>query len=288
MLTINSLKPFLAIAFGMTWGITGLMYFYPEQVKSLFGEISMTNPLFVLAVYAPAIAGFFLVFRHGGIEGLRKFLSRLLLWRVSPIWYAFILIVIPILFFSGAAVKGTFFEQPIAFTFSSLFFAFATTLVIGPIEEFGWRGVALPLLQQKFVPFWSGLILGIIWGLWHLPAFVIGGTPQSSWSFAPFFIAAVAISLIVTPMFNASGGSILLPALFHFQLNNPIFPDAHPYDTIFFVVAAIIVVLLNRRTMFSKENVVTEVIPDSTYSTDFPRLGKLPKENIGISKEVKV
>jgi membrane protease YdiL (CAAX protease family) len=224
----------------------------------------MTNPLFVLAVYAPALAALILVVWDSGFSGLKRFFSRLLLWRVSPIWYVLLLLGIPVLFYGGAALKGNFFEQPIPFSFSSLLVAFATTLVIGPIEEFGWRGVALPLLQQKFAPIWAGLILGGIWGLWHLPAFVIGGTPQSSWSFAPFFIAAVAVSLIVTPLFNASGGSILLPALFHFQLNNPVFPDAHPYDTIFFVAAAILIVWLNRETMFTREGSAVEVLPDKS------------------------
>ena len=59
----------------------------------------------------------------------------------------------------------------------------------------------------------AGLILGGIWGIWHLPAFYLSGTPQSTWSFFPFFIASVAVCVIVTPLFNASGDSILLPAL---------------------------------------------------------------------------
>lgn len=98
------------------------------------------------------------------------------------------------------------------------------------MEEFGWRGLALPLLQQKFAPIWAGLILGVIWGFWHLPAFLLSGTPQSTWSFTPFFAGSVAVSVIVTTLFNKSHGSILLPIIFHFQLNNPIWPDAQPYD----------------------------------------------------------
>lgn len=45
-----------------------------------------------------------------------------------------------------------------------------------------------------------------------------------------FFLGSVAVSIILTPMFNKSGGSILLAALFHFQLNNPLWPDAQPSD----------------------------------------------------------
>ena len=50
-------------------------------------------------------------------------------------------------------------------------------------------------------------------------------------------------------------------ALFIFQLINPIWPDAQPYDTLFFVAAAVLVVWFNRKTMFSRERGVTEVMP---------------------------
>ena len=90
--------------------------------------------------------------------------------------------------------------------------------------------------------------------------------PQSAWSFFPFFLGSIALGVIVVPLFNASGGSILLPLLFHWQLNNPVFPDAAPHDTVFFVIAAAIIVFANRATMFSRETAVTEVIPDVAHS----------------------
>ena len=64
----------------------------------------------------------------------------------------------------------------------------------------------------------------------------------------------------MTPLFNHSRGSLLLPAIFHLQLINPLWPDAQPYDTWLFVVVAVIVVWLNRETMFSRHSAVTEVI----------------------------
>jgi membrane protease YdiL (CAAX protease family) len=170
---------------------------------------------------------------------------------------------IPFLFFCGSALKGNLFAEPFPFpSFQALVVALLFMAIKGPVEEFGWRGFALPLLQRKFAPLWAGLILGVIWGLWHFPAFLLSGTPQSAWSFTPFFVGSVAVSVIVTQLFNASRGSILLPALFHFQLVNPIWPDAQPYDTLFFVAAAVLVVWFNRKTMFSREWCVTEVIAE--------------------------
>lgn len=258
----KSLVPFLLITFGLAWGIIAMFIFLPEKMTELFGKLTGEHPLFFLAVYAPAISAFIVVIYYKGFLGFRHFLSRFLLWRCSTAWYAFIILVIPILFFGGSALKGNLFAE--SFPYSS-FQTFGLALLImaikGPIEEFGWRGLALPLLQRKFAPLWAGLILGIIWGFWHFPAFLLSGTPHGAWSFFPFFTGSVAVSVIVTQLFNASRGSILLPAIMHFQLINPIWPDAQPYDTLFFVAAAAFVVWFNRKSMLSKEYAVTEVIP---------------------------
>lgn len=260
-----SFAPFLLISFGLAWGILGLYVFLPEQMGGAFGPLTGTHPLFYLAVYAPAIAAFVLVTRTGGLAGLVCFLRRALLWRCTLSWYAFLIIGIPLIFISGSALRGNLFTEPFPFaSFSSLLTALVLAAVKGPMEEFGWRGLALPLLQRKFAPFWAGLILGVIWGLWHLPAFFLSGTQQSQWSFTAFFAGCLAISIIATALFNRSHGSILLSALFHFTLMNPVFPDAQPYDTYFLLVAAAMIVWGNRREMFAREGGVVEVIPEET------------------------
>jgi len=66
----------------------------------------------------------------------------------------------------------------------------------------------------------------------------------------------------MTAMFNASRGSLLLAVLIHFQLNNPIFPDAQPFDAVTFTIAALVVVWICRRTLFNRSDAVTEVVPD--------------------------
>jgi uncharacterized protein len=261
-MAIKSLLAFLLIAFGLAWSILAPYIFSPNKMTTIFGPISGHHPLFMLAVYSPAIAALIVVFYAGGFNGLKRYLARLLLWRCSLAWYAFLLLGIPIIYMAGSLVKGNLFENPFPFTsLSAMFSAMAFMLVLGPVEELGWRGVALPLLQKYVAPVWAGLLLGVIWGVWHLPAFFLSGTPQSAWQFTPFFIGSIAVSLILTPLFNNSRGSILLAALFHFQLNNPLWPDAQPYDTLFFVAAAILLIWLNRKTMFDKTNAVIEVMP---------------------------
>jgi membrane protease YdiL (CAAX protease family) len=262
IISFKTLIPFLLITFGIAWGILGFFILLPEKATHLFGQITGQHPLFFLAVYAPAIGAFTVIIAVSGFKGIKQFLSRILLWRCSLSWYAFIIIGIPLIFIGGSYLKGNLFTDPFPFSsFSAILFATFFAIIKGPVEEFGWRGLALPLLQRKLAPIWAGLILGLIWGIWHLPAFLMSGTQQSEWSFAPFFIGCVALSIIVTPLFNRSNGSILLTAFFHFMLMNPIFPDAQPYDTYIIIVIALIVVWINRKTMFTRKGAITIVIP---------------------------
>jgi uncharacterized protein len=256
----RALGTFFGLAFTLTWGIAALLILFPEPVEAVFGPLGYTNPLFILAVYAPGLAGLFLVWRHFGLAGVGSFLRRLAMWRISPAWWGFLLLGIPALNYLGAAMTGTI-TDPFPFSpWTGVLPALAITLAIGPMEEFGWRGVALPLLQRRYAPLWAGSILGVIWILWHVPAFLLSGTPQSAWAFAPFFIGGVAISIIMTAAFNASRGSILIAVLFHFQINNPIWPDALPWAALTFSLAAIVVVWLNRKAMLSRTGAATEIL----------------------------
>ena len=280
-ISILSLVPFLLISFGLAWTIGALFIFLPNQMVRIFGELTGQHPLFFLAVYAPAIAAFVVIACKAGMGGLRRYLSRLLLWRCPRSWYAFMILGIPLIYIAGSALKGNLFVEPFPFSsFQPLILALVLTAIKGPIEEFGWRGLALPLLQRKFAPIWAGLILGVIWGFWHLPAFMLSGTQQSAWSFTPFFVGSIALSVIVTALFNTSRGSILLPALFHFLLNNPIWPDAQPYDIYLFVVAAALVVWFNRKAMFTKEGAVTRVIPLAEGSVSLEAIQGKPLETL--------
>ena len=253
---------FIVVTFGITWGVIGFYVLFPDTASARFGEISGSHPFFFLATWAPAISAFVIVFFYSGAVGVRAFLSRLFLWRCSTGWAAFILIGLPLVFVTGSLIKGgpALARLP-ADGVGPVAAALFVMLFLGPMEEFGWRGVAQPLLQRRMAPIWAGALVGSIWGVWHLPAFFLSGTVFGGWSFLPFFIGNVVLAVLITPLFNASRGSILLPMLFHWQLINPFWPDAQPWDTWILVAVAIIVVWWNRDTLFTREGAVTEVVP---------------------------
>ena len=94
-----------------------------------------------------------------------------------------------------------------------------------------------------------------------------------SWALVPFFAGVVAIYVILTPMFNSARGSLLIAYLYHFQMMNPIIPDAQPWENLLFGIAAVVIVFLSRQTMFKKGSGVTDVLmpePNSRMPNEAP------------------
>lgn len=260
----HALLYFVLLTVAITWGIAGGYIFFPRHAASLFGELEGAHPLFFIATWGPGIAGVVLVLTYGGVRGLRAFMSRLFLWRCGIHWWLLILVGFPLVFMAGSLIKGGPLLAPVPPEGSGqVFVLMFIMLFLGPVEELGWRGVAQPLLQRHVAPIWAGAIIGTVWGVWHLPAFYLSGVVHEDWSFWPFLMGSIALAILVTPIFNASRGSLLLPILFHWQLIIPFWPDAQPWDTWILVAVAVVVVWLNRETMFSRKGAVTKVIPGS-------------------------
>lgn len=264
-MTTKTVMWLFGITFAITWGL-GMLYVMVPQVEQVFGPMSFTSPIFILMVWAPAIASFALVILHYGLRGLGQFLRRLTFARMPGGWWAFILLGLPAMFYIAAALGGTLSS---AFPFTpwyTMFPALGITLVTGPVEEMGWRGVALPVLQRKRSPLAAALIIGTVWAIWHAPSFLMSGTPQDGWAFGPFFVSMLAASVLMTAMFNVSGGSLLTDVLFHFTMNNPIWPDGQPWFTLLISVAAIVVVIANRKTMLTRGAGETSVLAPASSS----------------------
>ncbi len=258
------LLPFFSLSFLITWGVTGLYILAPARAVAWFGEISGAHPLFFLATWAPAIAALVLILQHAGVSGLRAFLSRLLLWRCSAGWAAFVLLGLPLVFVAGSLLRGGPVLAPLPPEgFGPMLALLLMMLCLGPVEELGWRGLAQPLLQRHMAPLWAGLLIGSIWGLWHLPAFFLAGTVFAGWHFLPFFLGNVVLAVLVTPLFNHTGGSLLWPMLFHWQLINPFWPDAQPWDTVILAFVALLVIWRHRDSLLRRDRAVTVVIPSA-------------------------
>ena len=213
------LATFTLMTFALAWGVLGMYIFFNTWATDTFGALSGQHPLFYLAVWAPAISALILIVWLRGWGAVWLYLTKLARWRVSKAWLLMVILVIPAVFYLGYALKtgGMDLDWPFG-SFGLLLLILVLAAIKGPIEELGWRGFALPLLQQWMSPLAAAVLIGLVWGFWHLPAFLISGTEQSAWSFMPFFLGAMCISILITLLYNATAGSLLWPAVLHFQL----------------------------------------------------------------------
>lgn len=159
-----------------------------------------------------------------GRAGLRRWAGRLLRWNVNWRWYAIALLAVPAgallagLVFSGGAIQVPSMTMLVAYL-PVLLLQMVTT---GLAEEPGWRDFALARMQHTMGPLRSALVLGPLWGLWHLPLFLTdwGGWPDASWTRpVVFMIFCIAFNVVMSWVFNRTGESLPLSMLMHAGLN---------------------------------------------------------------------
>jgi membrane protease YdiL (CAAX protease family) len=215
----HQVTTFFIITYVITWVILMVAILFPEQFKRIFGEVNLWNPVAPFVIGAPTISATILTAVWQGKSGLRELYSRLIRWRFGLQWYALILLGIPFLGWLAAQAGGA---KPVyELTNPALAILILLNLLYtGPLcEELGWRGYALPRLLRQFNPLVASLILGIFWGVWHLPSFYISSLVQSSLSLPAFLFFGLFTSILMTWIFQHTGGSVLAAVLFHYTIN---------------------------------------------------------------------
>jgi len=204
---------FFVAAFALPWAV------WFTSVAQAVGWIGWRVPGSLAFWLGLTIAAYGAAALTGGWPAVKDLLLRLVRVRVSPVWYAVALLVIPAL--TGLVVLigwtlGQSVEVGVAVAPGGLVLLMLTNFVLFLFtEETAWRGFALPRLQARMSPLAAALVLGVIWGLWHIPLFLIPGSFQSGVPLVGFVIAAVATSVVASWIFNRTRGSVLVAALFH-------------------------------------------------------------------------
>jgi membrane protease YdiL (CAAX protease family) len=253
---------FFCLTFAITWGIGLMALLFPVQLREIFGDFSEGNPLFFLAVFSPTLSACLLTALIEGRNGLKKLVSSLGRWRFHISYYVFILLGIPALGYLAVLLGGGGNELDLGkwYLFLPLLFCQVFTDP-GPLgEELGWRGFALPRLLRLHPPIKTSLILGVIWGLWHLPAFYVSGLPQEGASFLFFFLGAIVLSFLSTYLYIRTRGSVLITALLHLTTNFSLSVIGAPL-WIFILLLAIavgILILVSGPNKFIREPVLSQ------------------------------
>jgi membrane protease YdiL (CAAX protease family) len=152
-------------------------------------------------------------------------LRRFLLWRVNWVWYLIAFLLYPAVFSTAVLARAALTQTGPDFSSvmaHDIFGASANLpVLIIPFflvdlfangEEMGWRGYVLPRLQARHSALVSSLIVGVVWGFWHLPRYL---APEHTGSFPLLMVKAMADSVIYTWLYNNTRGSLLLTAILH-------------------------------------------------------------------------
>jgi membrane protease YdiL (CAAX protease family) len=219
---------FFLITFALSWLIWAPAIILPDM--SQFATIFIS-----LGASMPSLTAFILTYQKERIDGIKRLLKRGIDYKIGKIWFIPTFLIIPVCIF-GSFVLSMFIDNRTAelFDFSMwttaimiFFLMFPIILFIGgPInEEFGWRGYSLDGLQSMWHPLGSGLILGTIWAVWHLPLFFMPGSSQNLLlvylpiAAALQIVIIILMSIIFSWLYNNTGGSILVAILFHNMWN---------------------------------------------------------------------
>ena len=215
---------FIVLAYGLSWA-----WLIPMAVTGQLVASGQGWPTHYPAVFGPAVAAFVVIAAVCGRAGVTDLLRRIVLWRVGWRWWLvglspllFLGVAVPVSLLVGGALPrigdfGLFSGLPaVGVLWVSLL------LILGAFgEEIGWRGFALPSLQRRFGPLVASLILGGLWALWHLPLFFVitsyraFGVPQ----IIGLVFALTCGAIVFTWIYNRTGGSILLVAVWHGLFN---------------------------------------------------------------------
>ncbi len=222
---------YFLLAFSISWAcVTAVLGAGVLDTTVDEKQIERLLPLVILALaIGPTVAGILMTGLVDGSVGLRDLLSRSLRWRVGARWYAVALLTGPLSVAASLLVLQLFSSEfrPGIFTTSDipsvLMIGIVMGLVVGILEELGWTGFAVPRLRLSYGVFSTGLIVGMLWGLWHL-AVNYWGVSSSAGGLPVAVVLSVVLFSFLPPyrilmvwVYDRTG-SVLLAILMHASL----------------------------------------------------------------------
>jgi uncharacterized protein len=257
---------FFLLSFAFTWG-----YFW-----LIWAPFGLPDSLIALGGFGPAVSAFLVLAITSGKPGVLRLLRSIVHWRVGAQWYLVALLGLPILnLLAFLVVPGTLADLVAPdWRLPRLYLsemAISLTIGIAPVcEEIGWRGFAQPRIQRLHGPVVGTLILGALWGVWHLPFFfgpLARTGPEATFvsasiALVEFSIGLTGLSVVMAWVLNNCGGSTLLAILLHAAFDSSglamvaLFPSTPPYYlpvhyqtlgiAIVFSVAAVVLIVATR------------------------------------------
>ncbi|MEW6405285.1 MAG: type II CAAX endopeptidase family protein [Chloroflexota bacterium] len=213
-------------------------------------DIPINLPFSALMFLCPFGAAVILTYRENGWDGVKQLLKRIFDYKriKEKVWYFPIFLLMPTIFIleygvmkmMGVSFQNLRFPYWLAPVFFVMFF------IGGACEEIGWSGYALEPLQDRWGALGAGLILGTVWGVWHIiPDFQAHNPPMwVLWQ----TLFTVANRVLIVWIYNNTGKSLFAAICFHVMYNVcwSLYPNYGSYYDPFlaFVFTAVVAVFV--------------------------------------------
>lgn len=213
----HSLLSYFALTFGITWGSILTLLATREFDFAALGMPDVML-MFLFMLLGPSISGLLLTGRLEGRQGVRELWQRQTRWRIGIQWYAVALFTVPVLLLS-ILLSLRFTVSP-SFAPGFEIVGLMIGLMAGGLEEIGWTGFATPRLLRRYNPFRAGLLLGLVWALWHMLADYAGNiatmalTDWLTWAVLFWVLPLSAYRILMTWVYSRTH-SLLVAQLMH-------------------------------------------------------------------------
>jgi hypothetical protein len=230
---------FFLLTFAYSWVIWTPSVLDGIGIKLPFSVTGYSTVVVIIGAFAPLMAAITLVIREQGWKGIKAFFGEALDFHIKPI-YLILALALPVLIHLiahylalavGLDVAKTLFPSEISVAPIVLAIPYFILMLVigGGQEEFGWRGYAQEPLQEKIGVIPASLVIGVIWGIWHLPLWFMTGDLHSAYSFLAFVMMTTSISVMYAWLYNSSGKKLIVVMFFHAMSNTaaPLLPFLH-------------------------------------------------------------
>ena len=204
--------------FGLTFALS-IPFWIAGAVTNI--QLLPAIPVSALGLVCMVGAASILVYRENGLAGVRALLKRSFDFKrvTAKIWYLPTILLMPCVMVSSYVVMRL---MGVALPAPQL--SFMTTLILCGVffiaalgEELGWSGYAIDGLQDRFGALGGALLLGVVWAVWHLIPLL---SVQRSFTWIAWWsLSTVAYRVIITWLYNNTGKSVFIAALFHATIN---------------------------------------------------------------------
>ncbi|MBQ5316769.1 MAG: CPBP family intramembrane metalloprotease [Oscillospiraceae bacterium] len=259
-------KKFYLIVFALTWG------FWIAAI--LLKDTPLMFVLMLLGLISPAVTAMVTVLASGN-KMLKDDLKRKLVgfYHLKPLYIILAIVVFAAIVLASIGTSVLFGGSPDQLSFTEDFSfsisgtsALLTIFLASTLEELGWRGYGEDAVGSYHNWFTESIIFGCIWACWHLPLFWVPGTyhyglrEMGIFYMLNFLISTIPFDFIQTWVYVKNRRSMLATIIFHLFVNImqekiAMTPETKCIETIFVFIAAVVIVLTNKKMFFETDHV---------------------------------